>query len=373
MYKYIIPFIFFLFTACSKEDNRNGPVPRITTTYAPAKQLGLDTTVNLDDVGNYFSTFDSNTLVFKSGVTIYEYDLQENSIRNKITIPREGPNSIKQVTPFDAIAKVKDSYYLFRQFNSAIFEITSENQVIEHFVLSPDIPGLKTFWGANYSPTIVVDSVVITPLYNDSRIKLTKASAFALFNARTKNYQEVVSYPSLYDQAHWGDTPYIYLANIQYIPSVQKYYVSFPLSHDIYIYDQAFNKVGQKTISSRHLGKIQPLRPKKLDETTEVDYKEDRRYFSSLSFYLGAFYDQQKGRYIRVVKKVESGKDDRSIPKYYLIVCDDKLNVIGEFALGSEYDVLKSFNTMEYGLLLFNERAYINENIAVYDTFQVIE
>jgi hypothetical protein len=260
--------LLFLTVNCSPPHPGTNSVNKpLILQYAPALSIKIDSSISFGDLSNFFAFEKGNKEISiqKSNRTIYLFDLDKGEVDQTQKIPSEGPNKIKQLTQFDALTQKGNSYYLFHHFDGNIYEIKQESgENIVQNTLDNDLLGLKTFWGAPYSPPLLFEEEIYVPLYNDSRMYLQNTMAFARFNTEDNSYQELIPYPKKYDEGHWGDHPYVYIANMQYISSENLFYVSFPLSHDILIYDTDFNLVGKKRIQSNHLPYIKYGNRKKM-------------------------------------------------------------------------------------------------------------
>ncbi len=112
---------------------------------------------------------------------------------------------------------------------------------------------------------------------------------------------------------------------------------------------------------------------KKPAETYEPDYKKDRDFFESFSFYLGTFFDSANGLFYRIAQLSEKNELNEREVKSVLVVCDDELNYIGEWQVPSYYRLDLSF-TSSKGLMLFNQSRYVSEIdfLLPYDVFDVL-
>ena len=242
-------FCFFYCLSCVSESDINEKFNK----YAPGKSrvafeegiiLKTDTLFNFDAISNFFHYDQDGTeeIVVLNGNAIYEFDPLTGEMIDSWEFPVEGPGRVRGRNQLDGVIKLKDTIYLLtHHMLNQIYRISSKNAEVQ-FKMNADQRGVKAFSASALSSPIRnprKEEEVIIPLINSSRIeKHSKAFAFAKFNYKEKSLEEIINYPAIFDDHHWADQIYIYLANIQYIPKKEQYYVSFAITPEVYIFDQ---------------------------------------------------------------------------------------------------------------------------------------
>jgi hypothetical protein len=339
--------------------------------------IKTDSLFNFDGVSNFFHFTDNTieTIIVKNRNVIYEFDLGIGKIVKKWEFPLEGPNKVKGTHAFDGIVKIDESkYLLFYHMMGEIYQIEPGMSNVLFQFATEERDKIGFYSNAIRFPILNVknEKEVIFPLMNTSRLEsFTKAFAFGKFNTDSQKLDRIINYPPIYDKFDWGDVPYPYIASIQYIPIKEQYFISFPLDHGIYIYDQKFDLIGRRHLQSKYIAKISPFRNEKLTWDDQIDPMESRKYYGQTSYYMGGFFDPSTQLYYRLVRRAienESGDHDY---QYSFIICNLDLEIIDEVTIDSDkYNIFRTFVCSE-GLMLLNESKMLNESEIPFDRMKV--
>jgi len=371
----LLAFLLFLaiFSSCENlEPSNKAKKKEVNLVMKVLDTLTIfsDTTFNIDNAGNFFVSKEDKKFIVTntSNDAIYDFNLSDGTIVSKTNIPTEGPNSIAMFSKFDGTIKIreKNKYYYISHFLNTIYFL-DDNLITEVNQIKEEQLNFYKYFSATYArPQIVGKYAFINHIANP-RFILDKVPCLSLLDTSNNKIVQPFFYPSIYTDHFWSDQPYIYLANIQYIPNIKKYYLAFPIDDNIYVYDKNFNFEYTKSVKSKFISKILPFRNKPLSGDENYDFMKEKEHFNSLSYYCDAYFDNQNHHYYRVVRKSYTDENGNLDRKYYFIICDDSLNVLDEIELdNNSYDIYKSFMTKR-GLMLFNKVRYVDEGKLTYD------
>ncbi len=360
--------ISLLYFSCTADQINNGAKREVNLSVVDRITLKVDELFSIETVSNFFlSTKQGKELLtLRLGELIYDIDLSTGKQLGRYSIPLEGPNSIDNFSEFDGIARLKNSNYLYvSHFLGDMYRI-SPDTIQRVGQLTNDQSNQFRFFTSSYAPVLLFNNFLAIGHIANSRFSLEDTPSFSLLNVETNEIIHPFFYPSIYNKHFWGDHPYQYLPNIQYIDKVNKFYVSYPIDEWIYVYDEKFNFENKVLVKSNEISTIAPFRPKPLGVDETYDYNEDKEYFRNLSYYFTCFYDSKNEKYYRVVKKVNIEKDGERNRVYYLIICNLSLEIIDEVKLDSKYNVLYSFMSSK-GLMLFDASKFSDDAEIPYD------
>ncbi len=372
--------LFFVF--CTKESETDYSSNKYaekkgSIAFLEGVNLKPDTLFDYNAVSNYFyfGGLEKGEIVVKVRDMIYEFDESSGNVVKKWTFPIEGPNRVKGVHKLDCIIKFNEENYLMtHHMTGEIYQLNEKGAKVQ-FQLDYSGDQIRTFYNSSIVFPILnaLDSnEVILPLMNHGRSKkLSTAYAFARFNILNEKFDEIINYPNIYDDYHWGDHPYAYTANIQYVPKKQKYFVSFPIDPNIYIYNETFKYIGKQLVRSEYISSIEPFRKEKLSMDDIIDYAEDRKYLRGMSFYMGAYYDPSTELYYRMVRRAIKNDSDGHDYQYSFIICNLDLEIIDELTIDSDrYNIFQTF-VCSKGLMLLNESKMVDESELPFDRLAV--
>lgn len=379
--KFFLFYFLILFLSCNDqsrikyEKGKNKNIfEKISISFLPQIELHTDTFFNYESISNFytFSKNEQEQVVVLNGDQIYEFDLTASgNILKTTTYPLEGPNAVKGTHNFNGIVKLKeDDYLLLHHPTRQIYRI-EEGRASVTFGLEEN--STTTFYNSPFVFPIQAanDNDILIPLMlHPILTNFSKSLAFGKYNVETNTFKEVVAFPKSYAQYHWGNHPYVYLPNIQYIPEQEQYFVSFPIESDVHIYDVDFNYLGKEPVKSEFISEIKPFLNRKLTEKEPVDYKKDRAYIGELSYYLGAFWDPTSQKYMRLVSHSFKNDQGESDYRYTIIVCTPELEVIDEITLDAQYNIFQSFSCSK-GFMILNEQKMEQEGQLPFDRFKV--
>jgi len=346
---------------CRSEENSslNYKHKKLSLLPKDSLQIEVDNEFIIDEVSGFF--YDDEIIdryTVKSKRNIYQLDLEGGILRRE-KLASEGPKGIKTVSDFDGVGILENGSIIYsNHFLNRIEKLDKEKiQTIYEINEENANERLHSSW---FSPVINTDRYILFPKFGNWRTQLTDLSCFVLLVKESLLTKDVIKYPLKYEDYHWGDHPYLYWANIQYIKAIGKYYVSFPIENYVRIYDQNFNYVGKKLVRSHKIEQVAPMFNEKIGKEEEPDHIKDRAYFKSLSFYIGALYDPIHRIYYRIALIAESNELNEIEYSYSFVVCDYDLNYIGEWEVPQYYKVNLSFISPG-GVSLFNEKRYLSE------------
>lgn len=380
-YTFIVLTLFLIVSCEKKEEEQNlnnkYSKEKSSISFVEGITLHTDTFFNYNGISNYYFDLKNGNerIVVKNHNQVYEFDIPSGNIVNKLEFPVQGPNSVKGIHKLDGVVKLDDKEYIFIYHMLAeIYKINEQGAQVQ-FQLDPQDREIKGFYSSGAAfPIVNAENKleIILPLMNHSRLEEhTKAFAFGKYDTQTGQFEEIINYPKIYDEHDWADQPYAYVSNIQFIPSREQYFVSFPIEPNIYIYDKKFNLVDKSRVQSEFIAKIPPFKEKKLTIQDQIDYMESRKYFRAMSFYMGAYYNPSTQLYYRLVRRAienESGDHDY---QYSFIICNLDLEIIDEVTVDSDqYNIFRTF-VCSKGLMLLNESKMVDESEIPYDRMKV--
>ena len=151
---------------------------------------------------------------------------------------------------------------------------------------------------------------------------------FAHIDCTTDQENYSLGYPEIYRTANWGGG-ILWWVYADYIPHRNKYVVSYPVSHSLYLFDPVSEEVQEFYAGSRYIDNITAYSNDKTDAPTT---EESLQFIAETSSYANIFYDPWRNIYYRFAEfSIPYRKGSTRISKpISIIILDDNLNKIGE-------------------------------------------
>lgn len=374
--------LLFCFASC-KEDvvypyqEENGKVfdQRIELEYARSIEFSVDSTFNIDNLSSVgtFEEDDAQYVYFLTNERIYIYAAEDQKLKKIIPLYYEGPDATGPFSIFDGLAIVStDSIFLLNSSTGILHHLNVEGKLINSVDIGSFQPN-GAFYGDYLIDIEVVGDHLLLPAYGfiDVEDYTTLLTSLA-YNMKQQTGLGVFTYPDLYNKAYWGDHTYQRWSSVSYLPSVQRFFVNFPIDPRVYIYDKNFNLIGNKYLGSIYFSAILPqsedAERRFLAEGKNIP--ENSTYFNESSFFYGSIFHEETGVYVRrtrIGKDKAAGKEKVT---FSLIFADESLNKIGEYLIPETSSFSVIFPTPE-GLAFFsNEKYDWRENKIVFDVLR---
>jgi len=309
-YSILSVLLLYLFACGRDETQRNTNINNYSpgewsVSFASDLVLKPDLTYNYQSLANYypFGSDNTETVTTLSDNFIYEFDVSSGDLVSKVGFAREGPNSVPNRHMYDGIVKIGNKeYLLILHWTREIYRINEQGAKML-FQLNPDEEkAFMTYSGVYPVANPNNANEILLSLCNQPRVPAhSKVTTFLKFNYKTQRAQDFIHYPELYDEPYWTSSPYPYIPSIHYIPSKEQYFVSFPLSSKIYIYNDKFELDGTQEVRSKYIEDIKPYLPEKPAAGVSLDWDQARAHFRKMSYYLGL---PQKVRFIHNTNKL---------------------------------------------------------------------
>jgi len=243
-------------------------------------------------------------------------------------------------TKFDAHYIVShDSIFLYNSGSCMLYLFNYEGVLLNQFHFNPfetdsivlPYPYLRT-----YLPIISTDDNLYLSGYMLGETNAEFRKTTFKYDTNKNKVEYLIDFPEIYNKYNWGAT-YYYVISKSYNPDENKIIISFPLCHDLYLYN-----LEEKTVSNYYSGSnyIDNIKPYSANKTENIDAKKRLDYYIENSSYVLVFYDKYKKLYYRIAALPldNTNESKGSIWKerqYSLIVLDADFNHLGEIPLSN--------------------------------------
>ncbi len=354
--------------SCNFQRENNPNAPRVDCIPTGSVVLSADSLISVTRTAQISTDYNDPSFQLHGAGKVYRIDLKNNKIFQTFDIPKEGPGGISSKSEFDAIVTFDDNTFLYaHNLLQKIFQLKGgvSNAV---FATSED-DGQKLI-STKYSRPIKNDRLALFPAMANFS-KREPHFAYLKADLLENTFEPVIEYPSTYHEKFYGLIPWIYLPSGYFSPQEDRYFISFPLDPNIYIFNKDFKLVKTVDLSSAAIPK--PIKPFKEKYTENYDYQKENQFYSLLSYYLDMLPDFEHNRVYRLalIKKADPNnpKSDPII-SYTIVVCDSDLNILGEWEIPSKYDLSSPVLVNSQGLwLLDKEKTNPEETLLTFDIF----
>lgn len=314
---------------------------------------------------------DAANILIKTNGEVFRIETRDKKVKKVLQIPKEGPGGLSGQSDQDGMIFFNDTLWGYTHSWKHKSYLLKPLDAKEVFSLPDD--GTKAFIHTQFSHPINNGQTILIPIYNHPvKAKGTDTFSFLRGNLDTEKFEFVIPSPPLYSEAYWGGAPWQYLPSVVYLASSKEYVVSFPLDHHLYVYDEAMKLKRKTLLPSQDLPENFTPFQKEYNENT-FDYLKDRKYYGLLSYYFGLVHDPANHRIYRVVRIVKPDPNNPNsdpISSKNLVVCDEKLNYLGEWKIPPQYDPSASLFVNKQGLwLLDDEKLNPEETLLTFDIF----
>lgn len=346
--------------------------------------FGLDTEMIFDNPSiHYFEEEGKKYLSIlnhRNNHTIYVFDYETRALVQKTPLYIEGPNSVQDVSHQTGLfMKSRNEIYITQPWNSMMIKLNGAGEILEKILLPRTKNVYNAYSTAQYPMKMVGNELMIgwspalkgkySETYTTLRVNLSD----------TSEQKWLFQYPSIYDEAYWGSTPFKYTVSSLLTLDKQHFLASFPLDGFVYVYDKAGNLEDKHFIGSKYMKAIKPYSDdsnERFIEKSDNDYKKEGDYAVTNSEfgYLRAF--PRNNLYVRMAyirPSMEDYKSKKGVLNTSFIIFDNTFNKLGETLLGEEYN--SSYHFMnEKGLHIANIKTYEDdENFLIFDVYKIAQ
>lgn len=200
-------------------------------------------------------------------------------------------------------------------------------------------------------------------LNNDISTPQAKSINTAIsFNVHTKKTDFISMFSNAWEERYWHNEQY-YLNHIC-VPTQNVIIYSLNMKDSLILYNIQNKSQIKKSVSSDELGKDDEMIPDKIEDPSTIGTRADLMKYLEKPHYGQLIYDNFRNVYYRFVTK---GFKKRIS---YIIICDSKLNKIGESELPSNYLPGSGFFLGRNGLFL-RKADVSGESKIVYTLFKL--
>lgn len=297
------------------------------------------------------STNGRKELSILSGGRIFTFSLNDRELTEMIEPNVSGPNSMETTNPIDGIFPTGDGAFIYaNQMLSKIYKVDSNSAYLLN-----DLPEVEFYFGTSFfARPLKVDGDYFFSITHSPIKSLRNKKSVLRYNDTSNSYEEVVSYPDIYHDNYFGSTPYLYWPSIIFNSHEEIYIVSYPVSEFIYVYSKKFEYLKKVNAASSQIGSLKPLVENfNYNEDMLPDWKLDRSYFTSSSYYAGLQYDSVNQLYYRLAR-VPVSEDVESGYTHSYVVLNENFQMLGEVKIPDYYRPEFSYCD-DHGLNILNE------------------
>ena len=344
--------------------------------YSQSKTIQLDETIQLPLKSDMifkslcidYRVLNGTEYLFHGSLidqSISIYNLNDREIEQKISISKNGPNSVG-TTPYGFLVHSMDSIFILSHREGLISLIDSSGTVKEKFEIKKDVfAGDPAPWASttmpmyydNKSSELIIHTVSRVPKDGDT---YSHSTAMLRFNLSTRKQSKQHNYPRSYDIGYWREHSFCAGYISQKIDGSGSI-IGFGIDH--YLRDAE----GKKFIAkSKYLKEFKPI---------DDSYRKNRSYSNSqnevyrMGYYSALITDKYRKKYYRIValplqeEKIKKG--DLTF-NYSIIVLDHKLEQQHEYLLPKNLDATMFFLREDGFFMADREAYYNNENLLTF-------
>lgn len=340
-------FMFLVSASCSRAEHENrmeGPYP-VQIKVEECLEISPGFAYNYENYAGWStSSSDGNTrLTGRSLGSVFTFDVRTQKLSSVYEVAKKGPSEVGGLSHFDGVVRVGNDELLIakNQYNQVYLISKDSARIIADFSSSIDIRMASNF----SNPPVEAKDYFLFPFYPNRKEKIGNSNAFIAISKDYKKVTEVVDVAPAYRGRFYGTAPYFYFPSVAYNPDKNTYLVSFPISHDVYEYDENFRLINTHQLFHEEVGKIMPY-DKPLDEEGNPDFDEDVAYYRSTNHFVNIYYLPKSDQYVRVVRILDI-ESEKVGGEFMIIVYDGSFSRSKHFMLDEKYFAYGSFATDE--------------------------
>lgn len=256
---------------------------------------------------------------------------------------------------------IKPGHYLYiANMMRSIYSVKSNfASVVDGTVDTDNIYLVSSYQGL----PLTIGSASIVPQISHNYKDISQNKAFRIIDHGTWTSKQIIDYPEIYKQQSYGLYPYLYHASIIHFESKGelKFCVSFPVDQKVHIYNTNFTLEESHYMQSNEIDEI-PAFSDLYYVADQPDQADHTRYYNSLSYYTGLYYDGKNEIFYRLAKIHVPEKDGWPF-KYSVVAFDKEFKAIGESTVPDDYKPSSAFGS-KFGLMMLNRKKFANDRSA---------
>jgi|AntRauTorckE5430_2_1112549.scaffolds.fasta_scaffold07335_2 hypothetical protein len=357
-YKSLILILFFATILCSCETSSDQlQSESFDLKISKCSPLQIDLSYNFNNsTGFSQSNIDGEKIVAHlSNHHLYAFSAKTGELLTKYAIPREGPQSVGEYGMFsDAIPTGKNSFWFANYNENKISAITPEQTTVVVDMDEDDAFRLMTI---DINPPLRNDQYTLFGINPKTPDMPMGRKTYVAVDNTSGSHRYVIDanvvYPSAFSH---GNLPYLYWPSVTYNPKKRTYVVSFPVSHDLFEYNQNFELINTHKVYHKEIGEIPYYEgPRHPDGPAFAEEGDD--YFFSINKFKRIFYLPEVKRYVRLAMTVDPVSKSK---KHLIFVYDDQLVPTNTIELDNSFYIPNTFSSGA-ALHLLNEAAIVSE------------
>jgi hypothetical protein len=309
--------------------------------------------------------------------TVLSFSSNSGELLGRIPLEIEGPNGVGNIGYISAhYFHSNDSIFLFNRQTSPLYLLNREGKVIKKYKVT-DYSGTSNFPVPNSSTMSPIhfwkNSLLLSCGIQNYEEDFTGYPSLLQLDLNDGEIDYITTFPEIYSKAFWG-AYFKYDPSISLNTSKEEVIISYPVDHNVHVFNLESGLVKQYFIGSEFFEEIPPYKRDPSFFLTrnpnERDENETNHAFSS-SEYRGIIHDERRKLFYRValirpsIETVISG--DRRF-SFSIIIFNENFEKVGETKLPTDkYDPSSIFLTMD-GLAIFRKDLYSdNEDVLAFD------
>ncbi|HMQ00233.1 MAG TPA: DUF4221 family protein, partial [Cyclobacteriaceae bacterium] len=172
------------------------------------------------------------------------------------------------------------------------------------------------------------------PFFTENKRLFERGKSLLGVNIRTSEIRFQLNYPTPYSIKNPYFPPQFTQAVLADIPGTDKIVASFPVDHNVQVYDIRADLQEEHPIQSAELKNIPPMK------SLEMDYNMHSEHFMNTAYYEKIIFDPYRKIYIRTVRYPDKvnpyivGEDNSKYRRRYTaLVADDNFHLLSEVNL----------------------------------------
>ncbi len=329
MRKLFLVFVGLCFFSCNSTNEENHD--RYTLEFEERFVFEIDEeTKRRNEIVGFIEQLNSFYIFNDINYKLYLYDLDSKANWKTISLDKEGPNGLGEVSKMLVINL--DSIITFNRLSNRLYMISDEGKSVEtHQVFSFDEPDPT---GQLHSNTFdIIGSKVFMLVRPNNRTSLDNYKVLFRYDLLSGTKEYLIDWPQEYmEQGDMRVAP----GFAAYSEDNKSIILSLPYSSDIYVLNDDL-QLNSYYAGSNRVGKFKPY------EGEPANYRDIVTYQLSESKYSNIFYDKFSKTYFRsafIGKNIPSDADENKLlDNIYNTINNDKIFTI-TLILNENFDVI---------------------------------
>jgi hypothetical protein len=344
---------------------------------ADSVRVPIDEDFDWETVHHLIPVGESNSWELLARSRHFLYTLGPDGVLAKRPLQETGPQGVGPMWEQDGYLLLGDSALLYVSHREGRILSVGETKAEERYQLGAR-GDFSRFSLSTYTPVVENEEWILIPQFGNRRFSLTESGSVTALNKKNWTARDVFAFPVRYDQALWGDNPYLYLPAVQYTSKLGQYFVSFPIENELYVYDSAFHLDTTVFAGSAYFASVRPYDDRDDGKDVEIPWEQDRAFFSQASFFSGLWLDEDTQTLLRIVRRAvtnELNEPGVVLSIIFFKAGVDETKYLGEWVVPGTYQMRVSF-VHGGNLYLFNEErlyAHGQEDALYYDVFPLAQ